>query len=533
VDRLERKKRVCRFINARSIPWQAMGDFYTVCGEEIAAKKAREKSTYNVTFRRSPYKAWPGLVIDDRMVFYGLTDFVRECLPPEIDHLDRGGTDSVADFMLNRHAAGGQLGFDQTIWGRAAEEFGGNLPIKIEALADGRTFYPNEPVIQVTSLGHGFGEFAALVEATLLGMVSCATARATVTRHLYERMLREVRKNYISYDARQLDLVARSMVHDFGMRASSTPLESAIFGRAHLLSFTGTDTTNAAYSAWVNSESDLDGVGTSILAHAHRIILGHDTEEDAVRLLADAAERCNFPVASYLCDTYNTKVFVERFAIPLALEYKRRGRGVVVVRPDSGCYLDNIEYLVGQAHQHGLFALDHNKKAIATHFRFLLGDSMNPRRIEGTFQKLYDLNCNTVGWNIFGIGGWLRSQGNRDLLSAAYKLSAKGINDEPVVKLSEVRDKESVPGPNRLMRGDRSGPTTFMANGSQSAYTTYYDGSARDGFEAIGEGCLEGFDEVLAGSLADWDQSPPRLKQTFAPEVEAIREAVRIRHCRG
>lgn len=498
---------------AHNAPWQALGDIYTLCGQEFAGEAAIAKSVYNLTFRRAPSAAWPGLASDGRLVMYGMADFVRQCLDlPEA--IDPAHTRDVARFMGTRHALGGPLNFDRRPWDRAYDEFGGHLPIRIEAVPDGTAFLPGEPVVQVTSLAEGYGEFAALVEATLLGMISCATARATVSFHLLERMRREVRANHPGWHAPAVDQKARGMVHDFGMRASSTPLEAEIFGRAHLLAFNGTDTTSASYSAWRDSDGRLNHVGTSILAHAHRIILGHESEEDAVRSLADAIERCgDIPIGSFLCDTYHTKTFVEKLAIPLALEYRRRGQGVCVVRPDSGDLLENIGYLVEQAYLHGLYR-DDPSGMMATHLTILLGDSMNPRKIDQAFERLRGRECNSVSWCNFGIGGWLRAQGNRDVLSAAYKLASKGAEDRPVVKLSETLAKLSVPGPTTLVRHEapsrRDDPTVYLGRdhplppGSVPIYKTFYNGS-RSGEDAIGEACLASFAAVRERANATFD----------------------------
>lgn len=515
------------FKNLRdNVPWMLNGDAYTVAGNAFAGRKAKARSTYYLANRKSPSDAWPGVALDSRMVLYGVTDFIKYCL---MEPITREDVEASADFMASAHSLGGPLNFDEYLWLRAIDEFGGNLPIRIEALPEGNTFFPNEPAVQVTSLGEGYGEIAAIVEANFLGMVACATARATVTRHLLERMRDEVRVDNPGLCTGFVDQVARFLVHDFGMRASSCPQESDIFGRAHLLSFHGTDTFNAAFNAWANCDEDdqLRPTGTSILAQAHRIINGYDDEGDAMRSLAEASAWCGpFPIASFLADTYDFRTCVDRLLIPIALQYKDLGRGVAVCRSDSGDPLDNINYIVQRAIEHGLYVEDDGwGRVVPTHLRFINGDSVNPEKIRDTFRMLRARGCNATAWGCFGIGGWLRRQGDRDILSSAYKLSAKGLDDEPVVKLSGTFAKMSIPGPVDVVRfsDPRENPTVYR-RGTHSylpEYVCYYDGGYPTE-DAVSEANFEPFDAVRDRSLGSWEDESGRHPGRGGPECPVL-----------
>lgn len=428
------------------VPFAVLADTYTACAAAIAGPEAKHRSLYNLTFRRSPRVAWPDLATDDRLVLWGLGDYLDEVLAGPLD---------FAAERAKAYFETSSLRFDAGPW-RAAERLG-YLPIRIAGLPDGASFYPGEPVIRVENTADGFGEMAAHVEATLLGMVACATARATATRHLRESMVDHVRADNPAWDDARCAATAEGLVHDFGMRASSTPLESFVYGRAHLLSFTGTDTAHAGYAAW-----EQGGVAASIMAHAHRIILGHATEDEAVQALADVAKSFPAPIASYLADTFGTRAFVERLAIPLALRYKERGLGRCVVRPDSGDPLAMTRMILDLAQANGLYEGDERGKLRSTHLSILLGDSVTPDLIDRVYAEIRPTH-NATSWVAFGIGGWLRRQGDRDVLSAAYKLAAVGPDDRPVVKYSETPAKNSVPGRTRIFRGVPAGqPTTFI-----------------------------------------------------------------------
>src|SRR3989344_594480 len=427
------------FVRGRiQIPKPLDADAYTVAGEALISEKPRERSVYGLTFRTSPKDAeeFKGFCDDDRMVFFGLTDYVRNNLTRRITRED---VDNAERFMSTAHAFGGKLNFNRDLWDRVVNEFDGYLPIKIEALPDGSTFYPNEVAVQVTSLAKGFGEVAALIEANLVGMVSNASTRATMERHLLERFKEYAREDNPGGTEDQVLFSAQLMMHDFGMRASSASEESEVLGKAHLLSFLGTDTFNAAYQAWVQNGEKR--VGSSVLALAHRTVQGAEAEKDAFANARKSAGPGG--IASYVADCYDFHKAVSNELVPMAVEASKTDKGIIVARPDSGDYCENVMYIVNQAKEAGLYSVQENGRLAMTNLRFIQGDSMNWKKMSNVMNTLRDNEYFPVNCGIFGVGGWVRNTPNRDTLSVAYKLLAKGDELKPVVKLSDTRAKMS------------------------------------------------------------------------------------------
>lgn len=487
-------------------PWPVRGDAYTVSSEKIVSPAARGKSVYNFTNRRHPIDALPkGVAKDGRMCLYGLTDFIQRELTKPVTEMDVA---TSALFMQDAHSFGGPLDFDTPMWQRVVREYNGYLPIRIEALPEGSTFWANEPVIQVTSLSEGFGEIAAIIEGVMVGYVANATARLTLTRHLLERIRDVVRRHHPTYTPEQVDGVAQWMIHDFGMRASSTPQESEIYGRAHLLCFNGTDTFNAAFQAWANNAKR--PIGTSILALAHRIVMGYGTEDEAYRAMMNATHES---IGSYVADCYDFHKAVANFLTVIA----KKAGGTVVARPDSGDYLENILFIVNKAMEHDLYKMNEEGRAVATTLRFIQGDSMTWEKIQRVMTHLERKDVDPTGWGIFGIGGWLRNTPNRDTFSSAYKLCAFGPDKQPCVKLSDTLAKVSVPGPTVMFRGHEgidNIPTVYLQGeidltamtqgGVEPSYQTFYDGS-KQGIDAFGPPCLEDFNNHRNRVLDEFD----------------------------
>jgi len=271
---------------------------------------------------------------------------------------------------------------------------------------------------------------AAHIEATMLGMVSLATARATFTRHWLNKLKEWTAKDLPTADDELLYNTAQWLIHDFGMRASSCPEESLLFGLAHLLSFHGTDTFNAAFVASKLGAKSFSG--KSLHALAHRNVQGFEQEQDSFIALHKESNKCNTNIASYVSDCYNFQDAVATHLVNLADKYPQ---DTFVSRPDSGDALKNI-----------LFILQQGRKNI----RYIEGNGQKPKSMFAVLQGLLDAGFKCTQHGIFGVGGESRNQATRDAMSSKWALSNTGGRE--VVKLSEDFGKLTVPGPNIVLK---------------------------------------------------------------------------------
>lgn len=471
------------------VPLPVNGDAYTV-SKPLTSNKAREKSVYNLSFR-DPKR---------NMLLYGVSDFLADILK---DRVRWGDIQRSISFMRSAHAFGYGMKIDEDMWTRVMNEFYGALPILIEGLPEGSLVYPGEPVLQVHSLSEGFGEVAALIEAALVGTVSVASASLTIRRELLDLMESYVREDEPHLSDADVRFKASIMIHDFGMRASSNIYESQTLGRTHLLVFPGTDTFNAAYQAW--EYNDCKGVGGSIAALAHRTVQSYDSQYEAFENAAREAMQNEPGIVSLVSDCYDFNATIDGDYKKLCEKYPKL---VAVARPDSGDYLANAMKIVTEAANQGFYVSQPNGRKAMTTRRFILGDSMNPEKMVKVMETLKENGFSPVNCGIFGVGGWLRNTPTRDTLSVAYKLSAMGKNNEPVVKLSDTRAKLSIPGIVDVVRGS-SMPTVFLRNGEKpanSSFVTYYDGSRDRRFSSH---CFENFGAIRSRVLDSYRKEVP------------------------
>lgn len=489
-------------------------DAYTISSNKFVSKRAKKRSVYNFTNRYSPTKNMGDICSDSRMVFYGVSEFIRRYLKP----ITRYDVMNAAHFMESANSFGGPLSFDADLWYRVVDECDGNLPIKIEAIKEGSTFFPNEPIVKVTSLGEGFGEIAAHIEPLLVGVVSHATARLTLERHWLQYLRDRIAITYDWSNQEKIDQVAQNMIHDFGYRANFGQEAAEIGGLAHLLCFNGTDTFCAAKLA--RDMGALPPIGCSIEALAHRTILGHESEGGAFESLNNTIQStCR--VGSFVSDCYNFTEAIDRL-IRMA---KDDPCTTYVARPDSGNHVKTVLHICKKAKEAGLY--ENGEFGIKPkNLMFIYGDSVNPEKMKDILDSLQKDGFDPFAWGVFGIGGYLVNTPNRDILSSAYKLSACG-DDEPVVKLSEVKSKLSVPGPNSIKRTYSERPTVGIGN---TGYETYYNAgnSNLEDFPSIRKRVIEDFDrwEETSSKFPMLGLSPTLLDD----DVLAIQENVFQEH---
>lgn len=502
------------------VPFPVRGDAYTVAAP-LTSPKAIERSVYNLTFRLSPQDAFV-FAKNDNILFYGLTDYLTENLLDPVTIQDVLNSER---FMRDAHAFGYGLPFDKEMWMRAIREFNGRLPVVIEAVPLGATIFPNEPFLQVTSLSKGYGEIAALLEAVLVGQISIASSALTMRRQLLAAMEEYVREDEPELDDAAIRFKASIMIHDFGMRAHANQYESAMLGRAHLLVFPGTDTFNAAYEAW--QLAHCNPVGSSIAALAHRSV---QSFPDQLSCFLNAAAKAiesagdNTAIVSLVSDCYDFNATIEGDLKTTCEKYPQL---VAVARPDSGDYVANVLKIVTEAKNAGCYTVQKNGRIAMTTRRFIQGDSMNWTKMVNVMNTLKANGFSPVNCGIFGVGGWLRNVPTRDTLSAAYKLSAIGEDEEPVVKLSHTRAKMSVPGPVKVLRNtDEGAPTVYFANEENvvgdNLLVSYYDGRLTDPFESP---CNENFLNIKDRVQIDFDRSV-MPEQVLSPRILAIQDKI-------
>jgi len=138
-----------------------------------------------------------------------------------------------------------------------------------------------------------------------------------------------------------------------------------------------------------------------------------------------------------------------------------------------------------------------------------------------------------VPWRcgIYGIGGHLRNNINRDHMSTKFALCAVGEDERPVIKLSNTPGKQTLPDCH-VLRDDIALTTgvTLVTPGEVGvdALVTYYDGSLEEPF---GSGFTDDFLTCEARVVREFDEMPltgGKRSELLQGQVEHL-----IEHYRG
>ena len=499
-------------------PRMVRSDAYTICGAEFESAEAISNSSYYMTFRRHPADVSKEIALitpegDRRMLFSGLQRILGRLFHKPFTHSE---IEEAAEFFKSRKVS--LLGlsdfeFPKDLFHRTVDEFNGRPPIKIEGMPEGSTVYPSMPNMRVNSQVDGFGPLASWFESHLLHCWA-PSERLTVARLWIQYIYRMIKRIDPGMPHDQAMFIASLQCHDFGGRAAMCQQENEDIASQHLYCFPGTDTFEAAYVAWKNGAPE--GVGTSIWALAHRIVQGFVEEGDSYRTIFDNAP--DNSLISMVGDLYDYPNALNEHLVPLAQESSAQGCGkIVVARPDSGNSQEMVNMTVDAAINNGLYTEDEDGWRSATTLRFIQGDSMRFSSMIKIMEGLIEKKCKPWDWGIFGVGGFLRNELNRDHFSAKYALASVG--NRPVLKISHDEGKGTWPNCTVVDQGNSYDLIPYDPDVTD-ARVVYFDGTQS---QYWGPGMMDSFPVIQGRVIEDFNgYSPDGLR--FHEDLRAIRQ---------
>lgn len=497
-----------------------VADAYTASAGCFDSKRAIQFAEYYLTFRhfighkntindRALFK--PG---DHRFLFFGLRPIIERLLLRAVTHAE---VDEAKAFFADRKARGDgsyvDFEFMEPLWRRVVEEFGGFPPIEINAIPEGSTFYPGEPIVRVRNTVAGFGPLAAYFEASLIKVWN-ASQRGTMNRHWLNRVRELVSRTEKDISPAMLDYWSRAFCHGFEARATGSDEENAHCSGYDLAVFHGTDTFHGAYYQWLDGAPN--SVGSSVWAGAHHSAQGFENEADFYETMYNNAGPSD--IVSMIGDCYDWYNAVDKYILPLAVRSQKEGNGKIVVgRPDSGETVeDEIEQMLDycrKAISLGLYTekvgADGKMYKFGTFARLIQGNSMDYFKMTYICEAFIAEGLAPHGWFVFGFGGYRVRCINRDAASVKYALYAVGEDQSPVIKLSMVAGKRTRPFCKviRTPEALRSGKTVVTwGEAGDDIMIPFFDGEKDQPFRA---GFHEKYDAIANRANEGFDAMPP------------------------
>ena len=419
------------------------------------------------------------------MILYGFNELAIHVLDRKIE------VDQVE--QANENAKSKDLYFPFDMWYKVATEFGGRIPLQVQALPDGTWCPKGTPVVQIKNTEEGMGELVTWFEGILMKFFfasGCATEAFWMRRYLEKHKMNKLR------------------FHSFAYRSYPTQEGAYWGGTAWNLFLFGTDDFHT-YLHTPNAE-----IG-SISAGAHKTIQQFDDEREAYTTAIDAAMKFKNKIVAFPIDTYDAWKMIDKY-IYNVLDYAK-DRGVhVVFRPDSG---DVFEQAL----------------AINRHYNnwdnwsVIIGEDMSRLNVIKMDEK-----CKQFGFPIekmsYGIGGGFHKHIDRDWLGFAMKTSySNGAPRMKVVKTDPF--KQSIPDVvNLVYDDDGKMMIEYTRDGDEHGNGLYYDVYHYDERSSRPKTTRMTWDEIQTIAVKNLEVKYPQIGIKLSPIVKSKIEEFKARY---
>ncbi|MBW9063244.1 nicotinate phosphoribosyltransferase [Rhizobium herbae] len=344
------------------------------------------------------------------VLFFGLQMFLKEYLGKPVTRADI----DEAEAIVTAHG----LPFNRAGWTRIVEQFGGYLPLEIQALPEGTLVRRGVPMVQVVNTDpHSFW-LTSHIETALLRAVwypSSVASNARKVKRIIRPMLEKTSDNP--------EAVLPSRLHDFGARGVGAFEQAGIGGAAHLVNFTVTDTVTGVLYARRYYGAEMAGLSIPASEHSTMTAWGIGREADAYANMIDRF--AGGGMVAVVSDSYDINYAVSEIWGEQLREKVRASGGTVVVRPDSGDPIETPVHVIKQLDYHFGSTLNaKGYKVLDKSVRVIQGDGVSIADIGQILGRLeaFGFSAENIA---FGMGGGLLQKVSRDTYSFAMKTNAR------------------------------------------------------------------------------------------------------------
>lgn len=352
------------------------------------------------------------------LVFFGLQHYLLKYLSQRVtmDHVNE------ADEFCHVHGEP----FNREGWEYIVTKLGGRMPVRIRAPQEGTLIPAHEVMLTVENTDINVPWITTFIETALLRAVWYPTTVATISHAIKTASTYYHLKTVGGLQDFKEGLPF--VLNDFGSRGVSSLESAEIGGLAHLALFKGTDNMMAVRAA--RKYYDEPMAGFSIPAAEHSTITAWgDTlhnETSAYHNMVDKFGK--FPLVAVVSDSYDIDRAVDKLWTSGGLLEKvkswHESHGTkVVIRPDSGDLFTPVNVIEKVMEKCGYTTNDKGYKMLPPYFGVIQGDGVNHNSINEIYEEMTrrKIAANNL---VFGMGGALLQQLNRDTCRFAMKLSA-------------------------------------------------------------------------------------------------------------
>ncbi len=356
-----------------------------------------------------------------KTIFFGLQAWLKKALskPVTLENINE------AAFLCAAHG----VPFHKAGWLHILDKHGGYLPLEIEAVPEGTIIGTKNVLVQVRNTDPACFWLTSFIETAMLRAIWYPTTVASVSFHI-----KGVIRKYLEQTSEtDIEATLPFMLHDFGSRGVSSEESAGIGGLAHLVNFKGTDTIAALLAGRKYYGEDMAGFSVPATEHSTMTSWLQSGESDAYRNMIETFGK-NGGIVSIVSDSYDIfnaceKIFGEELKDLIDEQAEKFGTRLVV-RPDSGDPVKIVEQVIETLmKKFGSSTNSKGYRVLPDHIRVLQGDGINAKSLEAILANLEIKKISTENV-VFGMGGGLLQQLDRDTLKFAMKCSAIKVVDE-------------------------------------------------------------------------------------------------------
>jgi nicotinamide phosphoribosyltransferase len=347
-------------------------------------------------------------------MFIGLQAFLREYLmrPITLEDIDE------AEHIEREQG----VPFNRDLWMGILNDYGGFLPVEIEAVPEGTVLPPRNVLVQLVNTDPKYWWVTSFFETALLRAIWYPTTIGSVSW-----LLKQVIRDTLEHTSDNPQML-RSMLHDYGARGVSSMESAALGGMAHLVNFSQSDTVPGILAAkrYYNA-GNISNSGPNS-EHAGFSAWGRENEAAALRNMLEMYRDAG--CALLLTDTYDHENCVKNILGGELKQMIENFPGLVGARPDSGDIVqvtaDTTEWLMDA------FGYETNSKGfrvLPPYIRVVQGDGVNFAALPQVFIEMERRGFSAEN-ALFGMGGGLLQHHNRDTMNFGQKANAVCVNGE-------------------------------------------------------------------------------------------------------
>lgn len=348
----------------------------------------------------------------DKTVFFGLQYILKKYLSQGISQTDV----KEAQKFFSYH----KLPFNFNDWMYISEDLKGKIPLKIYAVPEGSVIPTHNILMRVESTDPRCYWMTTWFE-TLLMRVWYPITVATTSWYIRQLIL-----GYLIKSSDNPDEEISFKLHDFGARGVSSYESASIGGAAHLVNFSGSDTIAGMLCANQYYHAQLSPSSIPAAEHSCIMVWSEENELQSYRHILSQLSKISSIVAMPV-DTYDFFHSVNVIWGKEMVDAVKKSGITIVLRTDSGVAEKVVLTVLRQAEK--TYGSTINKKGfkILKGIRVLHSDSVNYETIDKVLSSL--LKAGFSASNIvFGMGGALLQQVNRDTQKFAYKVSLAEVD---------------------------------------------------------------------------------------------------------